>query len=30
LPVKMTAQLAVGSFNLTLREVKVGTLAARQ
>ncbi len=29
LPVKMSAQLAVGSFNLTLREVKAGAMAAR-
>ncbi len=29
LPVKMSAQLAVGSFNLTLREAKTGTIAGR-
>jgi len=29
LPVKMSGQLAVGTFNLTLREVKVGTVAGR-
>jgi len=29
LPVKMTAQLKVGSFNLTLREMKAGTVAGR-
>ncbi len=29
LPVKMSAQLAVGSFNLTLRELKAGAVAVR-
>ncbi len=29
LPVKMSAQLAVGSFNLTLREAKAGAVAGR-